>query len=308
MPSETKVALPPYDYKTLSATGLYLLLGKRGAHKTTWCELIQQKNPFSQKATFVVFCGNARTAAKWRGCTAKLFVHSPEDYRNRPEVEFESDYICEMRSILREQDRQIAYFEARGMPLPIEHHVNIILDDVALYKKIMRDPFITEISGGSRNLGAAFWFLAQFLYQIVRETRKGFNQVMCAGKFDPKQIKEIHFEFASSFIEEREFKCALLTGTENKNLFIIDTDRGKLYEEKMPPIVQVEDEKDLPVWPFLDLPRMKFGPPEQWQYSGEFTRPHNMRETESTAEAENPKASIRTFHDTKGTVAVWRGS
>lgn len=282
-PTYAEVENALYDIKQLDHTGFYLFLGKRNAHKTTFCEALLQLDPLITETLVVVIAGLPKTAAAWRNCVAPLFVIDPSKLEDEiSSLTFEEYCIAYLRGLMQEMNRQVGRYE--GNEFPVYRRLTLILDDIALYPQIMSAAIIKEIAGGSRHSETRIIIIAQELKQVAKQVRRGFGGVFCCGFFDEKESEDVHAHYAT-FLDKRTFQAQLSTRTEAGQLFIIDPDHSQCYYYEMP------------TWPF---PHIRFGHPYMWEFSEERYISINEQRKQKQSKLEDSK----TWTDRRGTIVV----
>ncbi len=257
----------------LKTDGFYLFLGDRGSGKTTYTEVILQKDPFINQAIIVVMCGSAKVKANWCKSAPKLQVIDPD--------------IQYLRNMIKTQNAHTERYLDMGLALPPHLYVNLILDDFALFKKLMNDDVMQELAASSRNLGMRIMILCQYLKQVPKESRQGFDGVFLCGDFPEADLKELHSLYAN-FLPKRLFVASAITYTKNRGLFVIDRREHELYKMSNP-------------WPFEHLP---LGNPTQHAYSNqhyEFLKAQKAKEIDRKSMMEDETCHLK-YQDEKGVI------
>ena len=257
----------------LRTDGFYLMLGDRGAGKTTHTEVILQKDPFVNEAIIVAMCGSAKVKANWCKSIPRLQVMDP-------------DLQC-LRNMIKVQNAHTERYMQQGLSLPPHLHVNLILDDFALYKNLMKDDVMQELAASSRNLGMRIIILCQYLKQVPKESRGGFDAVFLCGDFPENDLKELHSLYGN-FKPKRLFVASAITYTRNRGLFVIDRREHELYKMSNP-------------WPFEHLP---LGKATQHAYSEqhyEFLQAQKAKEIDRKSMMEDETCHLK-YEDEKGVI------
>jgi hypothetical protein len=268
-------ALQPWPIKNFRRDGFFLFLGRRGAGKTTAMELLLQLDPYAKDSIHIAMCGSAKVKSFWSKRIPRLYCVEPN--------------IPYIRHIISMQNQHIERYEQLGLPLPDHLHVNFILDDIALYQKIMKDPIFTELSGGSRQLWMRISFLAQYLHQVPKEIRSAFDGVGIGGDFSDQDLKEIYSSWAN-FVEKRDFIASFFTYTQSQgDMLIIDKyDHGCYHLKSQYP-----------------MPLIRFGRASQWQHSEDHYKnveAIKAKKREQKLAEEEQDEEILHYKDEKGTI------
>jgi hypothetical protein len=145
--------LPTWDVeKYLKADGFYLIQGRRGSGKTSYSEVILQLDPKINECIIICMAGSEKVKANWEKSIPKLQIIDPD-------LEY-------LKNVIKIQNIHTKKYAARGKPLPTYLHVNLILDDVALYSAFTKSTIFEELAASSRNLGMRIFVLAQYWSQV----------------------------------------------------------------------------------------------------------------------------------------------
>jgi hypothetical protein len=177
-------------------------------------ELILQEDPFIKDCPIIVMCGAQKVRANW--------------YRSIPRVHVIDPDIDFLKMMVAQQNEHIKKYADMGQELPSHLYVNLILDDIALSKKIMKSALFSELVAISRNLGMRIVLLAQYLIQVAKENRHAFDGVGLVGTFDAKTITELAQLYAP-FLSKDHFAAVLSRYTQNRGLVMCDKHASKCF-------------------------------------------------------------------------------
>ena len=275
MPPQSVITVPELEYwdvpKRLNPDGFYLVLGDRGKGKTSNTEYIMQLDLRINESIVVCMCGSAKVKANWRQSVARIHVVDPS-----------VDYL---RTMIKIQNMHTDKYTDLGLPLPYHLHVDLVLDDVALYAKIMKDDIFQELASSSRNLGMRIYVLCQYLMQVPKDSRGGFNAIILVGFQSEETLVDLYKKYAN-FMSKRLFVAAATSYLQNWGTFIIDRDNQKCYRLQAP-------------FPLVHIP---LGQPGQHKHSEnhyQLLKTFREQEAERMAVCED---ETRQFEDSKGII------
>lgn len=239
--TEQVVDIHPFDFATVPSNGLILLIGKRGTGKTTYSQYTLQFSKYKSEGIFVVMCGNDAVKHAWSSYVAKLFLIDPS-------VEYLQELIDTCNRLVQKYGEY---------SVPKEHHVTLVMDDVACISKLMNSKQLQYIASNSRHLPLQVIILAQYFCQVSKEVRSQFDMVIALATANRKNINALYEEYCS-VVEMRVFKGILSAVTENYGALVIDNTGHSSDINHVCKYAKIH-----PYPPDMQ----KLGSPDAWEYS-----------------------------------------
>jgi hypothetical protein len=183
-------------------------LGSRGRGKST---LVGDILYFIQDIPFVmVMSGTEEANGHFSKIVHPLFVYS----------KFEPEALIEL---VNHQKKKAKILQAEGKELKKcpEHHVCVILDDLAYDKAMMKLEAIREIFFNGRHYGITLFITFQFMMELRPDMRANVDYVFVCKENKKDNLERLHKYFFGMFDKIADFKKTLQACTNDYGCLVL---------------------------------------------------------------------------------------
>lgn len=273
--SDNRIRISQFDPKAqlFDKFGFYLLLGKRGTGKTTWCRWLNRFVGTSVHGMVIVIVDNEMLKAYWSKYVPIAYIYTAAEFA--------------VLDILQKVLNSVVYsMRKHGVPEQYQTQLGltIILDDLGSHSNIMNCKQLKKLASTGRHILANVFMLSQYLFQNPPAVRSQFTKVFMLQTANENNIKMIHKEYLS-MTNLHTFKEVLNLFTQDYGVLVINGESGGLTIEDTCSFAILDDEEDR-------NKIVRLGKPEQWVYSSE-NYVENNHYTDLTKESKHSKLNTR---------------